>query len=517
VVLVEGSAHLLPREPRPLGEALADALRRDGVELALAVHATAARREGEHYFLELDDGRKLRGDRLLVATGRRPRVDGLGVETVGLKASGRGIPVDARLRAGERLWAIGDVNGIWQLTHVGKYQGRVVAANILGEPREANYEAVPRVVFTDPQAAAVGAAEASFSATAPVSELAKTATYTRAYDKSNGFMNPAQRRRALDRRLCARPGGRRVAAAGYPCDPRPRAARGAARHHPAVPHLLRDLSRRVESAPWPDHGSAPAGRRRAPGGGLTREVRIMIEIALAFAAGLLTAGAPCILPLLPVLLGASIGQQARWRSLFLVAGFIMAFSGFAILFGTFSTVLGLSQDTLRKVSILLLGGFGVLLLRSQPCELLLAKLSGLLSIANSAVRRVASGHVGSGNLGSGNVGGLVLGLTLGVLWTPCAGPVLGSILTLIATSESLTRAGLLLVIYAIGAGIPILLVAYGGQYATTQVRRFARYTPALQRTFGAAVLLVALAFYTQYDTVITVWLSGFYPNRQSGL
>jgi dihydrolipoamide dehydrogenase len=188
VVLVEGAAHVLPREPRPLGEALADALRRDGVELALGVHATAARREGEHYSLELDDGRKLSGDRLLVATGRRPRVDGLGLETVGVEANGRGIPVDARLRAGERLWAIGDVTGIWPLTHVGKYQGRVVAANILGEPREANYEAVPRVAFTDPQAASVGAAEATFSATARVSEVAKTATYTRAYAESNGFM-----------------------------------------------------------------------------------------------------------------------------------------------------------------------------------------------------------------------------------------------------------------------------------------------------------------------------------------
>jgi dihydrolipoamide dehydrogenase len=176
VALVEGTAHLLPREPRPLGEALGEVLRRDGVELALGVHATAAGRDGEHYFLELDDGRKLSGDRLLVATGRRPRIDGLGLESVGLDAKGGAIPVDARLRAGERLWAIGDVNAIWQLTHVGKYQARIVAANILGEPREANYEAVPRVTYTDPQAASVGAAEAAFSATARVSEVAKTAT-----------------------------------------------------------------------------------------------------------------------------------------------------------------------------------------------------------------------------------------------------------------------------------------------------------------------------------------------------
>jgi dihydrolipoamide dehydrogenase len=186
--LVEGAARILPREPRPLGEALADVLRSDGVELALGVHATAARREGEHYCLQLDDGRKLSGDRLLVATGRRPRVDALGLETVGIETNSRGIPVDTRLRAGERLWAIGDVNGIWQLTHAGKYQGRIVAANILGGPREANYEAVPRVVFTDPQAASVGAAEAAFSATAALSEVAKTATYTRAYATSNGYM-----------------------------------------------------------------------------------------------------------------------------------------------------------------------------------------------------------------------------------------------------------------------------------------------------------------------------------------
>jgi len=188
VALVVNTPHVLPREPRPLGEALTQVLRGDGIELALGVHATGARRAGGQYFLELDDGRTLSGDRLLVATGRRPRVDGIGLETVGVEANPRGVKVDSRLSAGERLWAIGDVNGIWQLTHVGKYQGRVVASNILGTPREANYEAVPRVVFTDPQAASVGAADARFTATARISDVAKTAAYTRAYDKSNGFM-----------------------------------------------------------------------------------------------------------------------------------------------------------------------------------------------------------------------------------------------------------------------------------------------------------------------------------------
>jgi pyruvate/2-oxoglutarate dehydrogenase complex dihydrolipoamide dehydrogenase (E3) component len=188
VALVENAEHVLPREPAPLGEALGEVLRRDGVELVLGVHATSARREDDDYVLELDGGRELRGDRLLVATGRRPRVDALGLETVGIEADGHGVVVDAHLRAGERLWAIGDVTGIWPLTHVGKDQGEVVAANILGEPREANYEAVPRVVFTDPQAASVGAGEGLFSATAPVSEVPKTATYTHAYARDNGFL-----------------------------------------------------------------------------------------------------------------------------------------------------------------------------------------------------------------------------------------------------------------------------------------------------------------------------------------
>ena len=188
VALVESAEHVLAREPAPLGEALGEVLRRDGVELLLSVHATAARRDGADYVLVLDDGRELRGDHLLVATGRRPRTSGLGLDTVGVTADGHGIPVDAQLRAGERLWAIGDVTGVRLLTHVGKYQGEVVAANILGEPREANYEAVPDVVYTDPQAAAVGASEAEFSATTLVSEVAKTATYTRAYAEFNGFL-----------------------------------------------------------------------------------------------------------------------------------------------------------------------------------------------------------------------------------------------------------------------------------------------------------------------------------------
>src|ERR1700727_1346543 len=108
-VIVEGADRVLPREPAPLGTALAEALRRDGIELVLGMHASAARRDGDEYVLEFDGAPDLRGDRLLVATGRRPRVADIGLETVGVQPAPHGIPVDDHMRAGDGLWAIGDV------------------------------------------------------------------------------------------------------------------------------------------------------------------------------------------------------------------------------------------------------------------------------------------------------------------------------------------------------------------------------------------------------------------------
>ncbi|HEX8051665.1 MAG TPA: NAD(P)/FAD-dependent oxidoreductase [Thermoleophilaceae bacterium] len=188
VALVEGSEHVLAREPKRLGEALGERLAEEGIELRFGVHVSAARRDGDDYVLELEDGSELRGDRLLVATGRRPRSGGIGLENAGVELGEHGeVPVDSRMSAGDGIWAIGDVTGIWPLTYVGKYQGRVAAANILGTPREANYDAVPRVVFTDPQAASVGAAEGEREVTIDLSGVARTSTYTREYEHA-GFM-----------------------------------------------------------------------------------------------------------------------------------------------------------------------------------------------------------------------------------------------------------------------------------------------------------------------------------------
>lgn len=186
VTLVGHGTRVLPREAPGVGEAVGKALRADGIDVRFG-DAMKAEIDGADYVLTLADGTVLRGDRLLVATGRSPRVDDIGLETVGIEPTRRGIPVDDRLSAGDGLWAIGDVTGLWDLTHVGKYHGRIVAANILGHARSADYSAVPRVVFTDPEVAAVGEVEGRFASTTQLRDVARTATYTRDYEDA-GFL-----------------------------------------------------------------------------------------------------------------------------------------------------------------------------------------------------------------------------------------------------------------------------------------------------------------------------------------
>jgi len=188
VALVEGMDHVLPNEPAPLGEGLGEALTQDGIEVHLGQKAERVTKENREFVISFAEREDLRGDRLLVATGRRPRVDHIGLEAVGIEPGKKGIEVDSHMRAGENIWALGDVTGIWPLTYVGKYQGRIVADNILGGSREADYTAVPRVVFTDPQAASVGEAEGPHTATVQMAAVSRTSTYTRAYDERPGYM-----------------------------------------------------------------------------------------------------------------------------------------------------------------------------------------------------------------------------------------------------------------------------------------------------------------------------------------
>jgi dihydrolipoamide dehydrogenase len=156
VTLVQGPDRVLNREDPRLSELVAEQLGREGVQVKVGRRAKAVE---PGVTVRLDDGSEVRGERLIVATGRRPRTDGLGLETVGIEPN-RGIPVDERCRAADGVWAIGDATGLALFTHAGKYQGRIAVADMLGRPARADYRSIPRVVFLDPEVAAVGLTEA---------------------------------------------------------------------------------------------------------------------------------------------------------------------------------------------------------------------------------------------------------------------------------------------------------------------------------------------------------------------
>ena len=229
----------------------------------------------------------------------------------------------------------------------------------------------------------------------------------------------------------------------------------------------------------------------------------MLNLVLALLAGVVTVAAPCTLPMLPILLGASVGQTGKVRPAMIALGFVMSFSMVALLLSAITRVFDFDPNVLRTGAAVLLLGFGLLMIWPTPFEWLSVRIGGF------------GGHSAASR--QGVIGGFVLGTTLGLVWTPCAGPVLGSILTVIATSKDTAWASLLLIVYAIGAALPMLAIAYGGQAVTTRIRSVARIAPRLQQGFGVVVIAFALLSYFQYDTLIVAWLTGFYPNGQIGL
>jgi cytochrome c biogenesis protein CcdA/thiol-disulfide isomerase/thioredoxin len=226
----------------------------------------------------------------------------------------------------------------------------------------------------------------------------------------------------------------------------------------------------------------------------------MIQVLFAFLAGILTIAAPCILPLLPILLGASVGQSSKLRPLFIVFGFVISFAAASLVLSTLVIHLGLSQNVIRNAAIILLAVFAFFMIWPKPFELLTAKLSGVINKASEV-----------GESRKGYKGAFILGMVLGIVWTPCAGPVLGTILTLVATQGTTAKATLLVIVYALGAGVPMLIIAYGSQWLTTKVRSFAKYSVRLQQAFGVLILLLAIAMYFQYDTVIENKITAFFP------
>lgn len=226
----------------------------------------------------------------------------------------------------------------------------------------------------------------------------------------------------------------------------------------------------------------------------------LAQTALAAGAGFATVASPCVLPLLPAIVGIST-QGGRLRPLAIVLGFVLSFAGVALLFGASAQVLGLSAQALRNASAIALLITGVLMLWPPLADRLMARLSRPLDWLTQGAQRLSTQD--SGGLG----GGVLLGASLGVLWTPCAGPVLASILALAAGAGTPAQSAPLLLAYAAGAGLPMLALAHGGRWATTRLRPLARHAGRLRQAFGAMVVATAAAMLAQVDTQAAAWLA----------
>ena len=233
----------------------------------------------------------------------------------------------------------------------------------------------------------------------------------------------------------------------------------------------------------------------------------MFQIIFAFLAGVLTIAAPCTLPLLPVLLGTSLGQKNKLRPVFIVLGFVIIFTFAAVILSLLARQFGFDTNIVRNIGIFVLALFGLLLIWSKPFELVAVKFTPL--IAKVSVK------AGLGN--KGNFSALLLGMTLGLVWTPCAGPVLASILTLIALEKDLLAAGILLLFYSLGAGVPMLIIAFGGQYISGKVLVISKYSRLLQQIFGVMIILLAVSMFFNYDTKLYSLIFQYFPSLNPGL
>jgi dihydrolipoamide dehydrogenase len=188
VTLVQSGDFILPRIDRDAGDLLAGIFEEEGIEILLNARARRISRSDGLLRLELEGGDPLEATNLLVATGRKPNVEGLGLEHLDVTVGKQGIEVDDRLSAGEHVWAAGDVTGVALFTHVGKYQGRIAAANVAGKERRADYRALPSSIFTDPQVAAVGdtSGEGTVTSKWDITKVSRTATFQR--PKRPGFV-----------------------------------------------------------------------------------------------------------------------------------------------------------------------------------------------------------------------------------------------------------------------------------------------------------------------------------------
>jgi cytochrome c-type biogenesis protein len=224
-----------------------------------------------------------------------------------------------------------------------------------------------------------------------------------------------------------------------------------------------------------------------------------LSIGLATLGGLLTAFSPCILPILPLIVGRSL-QTHRYGPLTLVAGLISGFAIAGSLLGIASNWLTGLSNFLRIGAIIFLLALGILSIFPKWRYILTSKISSKFPVFK--IKEPTKVNL---------AGEFWLGTQLGLLWTPCAGPVLGSILVLAAANHEIFTAFILLLVYGLGTGLPILLLAYASQYFSKSFLKLRSRSQLLQKIGGVVISLTAIAILLGWDVKIQLWLAPFFP------
>jgi len=230
----------------------------------------------------------------------------------------------------------------------------------------------------------------------------------------------------------------------------------------------------------------------------------MTTFSFAFLAGIITVSSPCVIPILPIILGSAL-KKNRLYPLFMVLGLVFTFSLLGVVFGSIGSFVGIGKRTLESAAIVLLGIMGLVIVIKPLSNLFSQWTSKLLALRTPSARQSES-----------PLQAFLVGGTLGIVWAPCAGPVLASILALAAASQSVTTSFFLLLTYAIGAGIPMLLIAYGGQKALTGRRFVQQYAETIKMAFGWILLLTAFLLYfgifKRFEAFLIPYLPSYVTN-----
>ena len=228
----------------------------------------------------------------------------------------------------------------------------------------------------------------------------------------------------------------------------------------------------------------------------------MFEALLAFAAGLVTIASPCTLPLLPIVFSIAASGKHPKRPYAIVGGFVLTKVVSILMIASLGSFLGIGHSTWRTIAAVFFALFGVLSLFPSLGAIVFNKLK--LAFAKASPNEL----IGKADLWSAFLAGAALAL----VWAPCAGPALGSIAILIASSQSIVRGGFLLTLFAIGVGVPMLLIAKSGTKASAQLARVLKTLPWIQRIFGLFLIIVSVVIFTHADILFQSWFLNVAPD-----